>query len=103
MVPKSVIAAVLGSLREQGADSDLEAVALRSRLGKGSCQGTFCSVRADGYLLEHGFLPEDSGLDHLKRFLQERWKGQHPVLWGGQIVRAEFLEALHCGLLSLEM
>jgi glycerol-3-phosphate dehydrogenase len=102
MVPQSVIASIISNLHEQGTAPDLEAISLRSRMGKGSCQGTFCSVRADGYLLEHGELPENADLSHLKTFLRQRWKGQHPISWGERLVRAEFLESVHCGLLGLE-
>ena len=45
----------------------------------------------------------DEGLEDLKTFLQNRWKGQRPVLWGTQLQQAELEEALHCGLFGLEL
>jgi len=102
MVPKSVVDSIAASIREQGGSPSFEAVALRSRLGKGSCQGTFCSIRTDAHMIDKGDINPGQGLNHLRKFLNERWKGQRPILWDGQLVRAEFLEALHCGLFDLE-
>jgi glycerol-3-phosphate dehydrogenase len=103
MVPESAVASILNSVRNQKGVPDLEAIGLRSRLGKGSCQGTFCGLRADAYLLEQAEPGQDEGLTHLKKFLCERWKGENPILWGGQLVRSELKEALYCGLLGLEL
>jgi glycerol-3-phosphate dehydrogenase len=103
MVPKSVVDSITASILQQGGSPSFESVALRSRLGKGSCQGTFCSIRTDAHMLEKGELSPERGMGHLREFLNERWKGQRPILWNGQLARAEFLEALHCGLLGLEL
>ena len=53
-------------------------------------------------MIDKGDINPDQGLNHIRKFLNERWKGQRPILWDGQLVRAEFLEALHCGLFDLE-
>ncbi|HIJ20311.1 MAG TPA: hypothetical protein HPP58_04615, partial [Deltaproteobacteria bacterium] len=42
------------------------------------------------------------GLKSLQEFLQERWKGERPVLWHSQIMQAELKEALYCGSFDLE-
>jgi glycerol-3-phosphate dehydrogenase len=82
---------------------DLNAIALRSRIGKGACQGTFCGVRVTAYLYDQGELEPDQALASLKEFLGRRWNGQHPTLWDKQLVQSELLEALHCGLFGLEL
>ena len=41
-------------------------------------------------------------LDDLRAFLQERWRGERPVLWHSQIMQAELKEALYCGSFDLE-
>jgi len=41
-------------------------------------------------------------LDDLRAFLQERWRGERPVLWHSQIMQAELKEAFYCGSFDLE-
>ncbi len=103
MVPKSAVDAIIDSIREQGGQPDLKAIALRSRIGKGACQGTFCGVRVTSYMYDQGKLALKESLTNLKGFLNQRWKGQHPTLWDKQLVQAELLEALYCGFFGLEL
>ncbi len=78
-------------------------LALRSRFGKGACQGTFCAVRVTAHLFEQGTLCGEAGLHGQREFFRERWRGQHPVLWGEQLAQAELAEAIHCGLHGYEV
>jgi glycerol-3-phosphate dehydrogenase len=74
----------------------------RTRLGKGTCQGAFCSYRLLGML--HGMGKEghiDSNAQ-LKEFLEERWKGIRPVLWGDQLREHQFIEEIYLGILNLD-
>ncbi len=103
MVPKSAVDAIIDSIREQKGQPDLKAIALRSRIGKGACQGTFCGVRVTSYMYDQGELELDESLANLRGFLNQRWKGQHPTLWNKQLVQAELLEALYCGFFGLEL
>ncbi len=102
MIPASVIDSVIGSIRAQGGTPNLKAVGLRTRMGKGACQGSFCGVRVTGHLCDRGELTSREAQTELKRFLQERWKGERPILWGGQLIQSELKEAIYCGLLGLE-
>jgi glycerol-3-phosphate dehydrogenase len=102
MVPASAIDAVIDSLTVSGDRPVLTGVARRSRMGKGQCQGTFCGMRVTAHMYEEGLLNSIEGLQDLREFLQERWRGERPVLWGEQLVQAELKEALYCGLLGLE-
>jgi len=103
MVPKSAVDAIIESIRDQNGQPDLNAIALRSRIGKGACQGTFCGVRVTSYLFDQGELASEESLASLRGFLNQRWKGQHPTLWEKQLVQAELLEALYCGFFGLEL
>jgi glycerol-3-phosphate dehydrogenase len=103
MVPKSAVDAIIDSIREQNGRPDLLAIALRSRIGKGACQGTFCGARVSAYMHDRENLEPEQSLTNLKQFLSQRWKGQHPTLWNKQLVQAELLEALHCGFFGLEL
>ncbi len=102
MVPMSAIAQIVDQLRAEGETVDLDAIGRRSRMGKGSCQGAFCGLRTTGFLYERGIFMGDRGIQELKTFLESRWKGLRPVLWGQQLVQEQLQEAIHCGLFSLE-
>ena len=103
MVPKSVIDDIVAAMETVGDRADLRAIGLRSRLGKGTCQGVFCGVRALAHLYNRGIYTEDQGLTDLRKFLKGRWKGIRPILWGTQQAQEELQEALHCGFFSLEL
>jgi glycerol-3-phosphate dehydrogenase len=103
MVPKSAVDAIIDSIREQKGLPDLKAIGLRSRIGKGACQGTFCGMRVTAYMHDRDELDAAESLSGLRDFLNRRWKGQHPTLWDKQLVQAELLEALYCGLFGLEL
>jgi glycerol-3-phosphate dehydrogenase len=54
-------------------------------------------------MYNQGMLEAGEGLDELKDFLNERWRGMQPLLWGPAVSQAELQEALHCGLLGLDV
>lgn len=103
MVPRSVIDSIITSLRDKDGSVDLRAIGLRSRIGKGLCQGAFCGIRITAYMFDEGELTADEGLINLREFLNGRWKGIRPVLWGASLIQEELQEALHCGLFGLEL
>jgi glycerol-3-phosphate dehydrogenase len=99
IIPREAVDGILPELRETGLP--LLDVSARSRLGKGACQGTFCAARLTAYLHDRGIIGGEAGREGLKAFLQERWKGQRPILWGAQCAQAELKEALYLGFLRL--
>jgi len=103
MVPLSAVDQIIDNLIDKGETLDLSAIGLRSRVGRGSCQGAFCGFRMIAHLYERGILESDQGLSHLRQFLERRWHGLRPILWGPQLAQEELQEALHCGLFGLEM
>ena len=103
MTPQSIVDEISTSIRGHGGNPDLLSIGLRSRVGKGACQGTFCSLRLAAYLYDTGEFKDDKGLDSLRDFLNERWRGIRPLLWGASMMQAELQEALHCGFLGLEL
>ncbi|MBI5054542.1 MAG: hypothetical protein HZB52_14945 [Chloroflexi bacterium] len=48
----------------------------------GPCQSGFCAYRATGIIHETLTLSATQSNAQLLQFLQERWKGEHPVMWG---------------------
>jgi glycerol-3-phosphate dehydrogenase len=102
IVPKSAVDAILDSF---GPDEKprIQAVGLRSRVGKGSCQGAFCGARIAAHMYDRDLFEGREGVDSMRDFLSKRWKGQRPILWDAQFNQAELKEALYFGLLNLEM
>jgi len=103
MVPRSAVDDLVATLRDQKEGPVLPAIGLRSRVGKGPCQGNFCSQRITAHLYHRREVHEKEGIDGMIEFLQERWHGKRPLLWGQSLVQYEFQEALHCGLFGLEL
>ncbi len=72
----------------------------RTRIGMGPCQGALCAYRSAG-LLSLEFPEETNPLDLLEEFIEERWKGVKPVLWGDGLREAEFTYWVYRGLMGL--
>ncbi len=103
MVSQSVVDEIVESIGALEVGSGFKAIGLRSRIGKGPCQGTFCSQRLAAYLYDRQHIQGQQGIVELHSFLRERWRGQHPLLWDLPLAQAELLEAMHCGLFCLEL
>jgi len=87
------------------------------RLGMGPCQGGFCTFRAVGLIhelaaqgkttmlaslqAEPQALVEQTDLA-LRDFLQERWKGLLPVLWGQQLRQERLDELIYQSVLNVD-
>lgn len=103
LVPQSTVDEIVSGAPDGPPQAmSLEAISLRSRIGKGSCQGSFCGIRVASHLYDSGHYRDATGLRHLREFFDERFKGQRLVVWGQQAAQLELAEALHCGLLGLD-
>ncbi|MFK5951726.1 MAG: anaerobic glycerol-3-phosphate dehydrogenase subunit GlpA [Desulfobacterium sp.] len=103
MISEKTIDDIACELKKNNEIPDLLNIGKRSRLGKGPCQGAFCSVRVLAHMYDKGALTGSHGVDDIKAFLNERWKGQLPIFWGEQLIQAELTEAMHCGFFDLEL
>ncbi len=103
LVPESAIDQIVTCAPGAEQDMTMEAIALRSRVGKGPCQGSFCGIRIASFLYEHGYYRDRTGLAHMRNFFRERFKGLRSIIWGRQMAQIELAEALHCGLLGLDL
>jgi len=101
MVPQSAIEEIIHNAPGAEDEMTLTAIALRSRAGKGPCQGSFCGIRIASYLYDCGHYHDKTGLIHMRDFFNERFKGMRTIIWGQQAAQMELAEALHCGLLGL--
>ncbi len=103
MVPRSAIDEIVETAPGAESHMTLSAIGLRSRVGKGACQGSFCAARVSSYLYDSGIYNGVEGHDHMCDFVAERFKGVRPILWGKQMPQMELAEAFHCGLLGLDI
>ncbi len=74
------------------------------RMGMGPCQGGWCIYRTAALLFEQRVADGVSSANTnaaLLHFLQERWKGLRPVLWGDQLRQARLDEQIYVGLLGV--
>jgi glycerol-3-phosphate dehydrogenase len=79
---------------------DFQDILHRTRLAKGTCQGGFCVYRLFGVLHDLRMAEGDSNKT-LKGFLEERWKGIRPILWGVSLKEAELIESIYKGIFNL--
>jgi glycerol-3-phosphate dehydrogenase len=109
-----------GQVRQAVADglTELEDLRRKLRLGYGPCQAGFCAWRAAGMLAEgqdrragDGAGPDAATPDGvagpdplagLERFLEERWRGQWPTIWGDQARQALLNHAIYRGIFDLQ-
>jgi glycerol-3-phosphate dehydrogenase len=82
--------------------ANLDDIRRTLRLGMGPCQGGFCIYRATGILHAVERLDHRAANESLLAFLQERWKGVHPVLYGDQMRQARLDDWIFQGLLGVQ-
>ena len=84
----------LGEIRSAIRNFDihsLEDLRRRTRVGMGTCQGTYCIRKAAAILADAQGRPQDA--ERLAaRYLDERWKGMMPVGWGDTLREMEFMQ-----------
>jgi glycerol-3-phosphate dehydrogenase len=99
LVPREDVDAIL----REGKVRELQDILHRTRLAKGTCQGGFCVYRLLGLLneLKKGEIGGEGSNRLLKAFLEERWKGIRPVLWGVSLKEEELIESIYKGLFNL--
>jgi glycerol-3-phosphate dehydrogenase len=71
------------------------------RLGMGPCQGAFCTLRAAG-ILEAAHPLGAGALQPVRDFLDERMKGDRPILWGDQARQFGLNELIYREVLDLD-
>jgi glycerol-3-phosphate dehydrogenase len=98
LVPRSRLEAAI----TRTGSTNLDDIRRQLRLGMGPCQGGFCIYRATGILHGHDGLSAEQANASLLAFLQERWKGVWPVLYGDQLRQARLDEWIFQGVLDVE-
>jgi glycerol-3-phosphate dehydrogenase len=85
----------------RSATQNLDDIRRLLRLGMGPCQGGFCIYRATGIL--HGLdgMSAEAANGALLHFLQERWKGAWPILYGDQLRQVRLDDWIFQGVLDV--
>ena len=73
----------------------------RTRMGMGTCQGTFCGYRSVGAIAQAGLMHGSDPAALLSQFIEERWGGIRPMLWGTQIKEIELNRGIYGTLLNV--
>jgi glycerol-3-phosphate dehydrogenase len=84
------------------ASTNLDDIRRQLRLGMGPCQGGFCIYRATGIMHGHDGLTAEQADQSLLDFLQERWKGVWPVLYGDQLRQVRLDDWIFQGVLDVD-
>jgi glycerol-3-phosphate dehydrogenase len=95
-IPRKEIEEVLGREKLK----EFQDILHRTRLAKGTCQGGFCVYRLFGVLHNLKMGGGDTN-KILKAFLEERWKGIRPILWGTALKEEELIESIYKGIFNL--
>ena len=73
----------------------------KSRIGMGTCQGTFCGYRTLGALNQYPKFADNHKV-FLRDFMERRWYGIKPILWGQQLREAQLSTGIYCSLFGME-
>jgi glycerol-3-phosphate dehydrogenase len=87
---------------DRRATTSLDDIRRLLRLAMGPCQGGFCIYRATGLLHHGGRVDHAEANRALLDFLEERWKGLHPILHGDQLRQSRLDDWIFQGILDVE-
>ncbi|MCL4265105.1 MAG: anaerobic glycerol-3-phosphate dehydrogenase subunit A [Anaerolineae bacterium] len=86
----------------QGEAKTIDDVRRDVRVGMGPCQGGFCTYRVAAIWHELKTPPIEETNVTLRDFLQERWKGLMPILWGPQLKQERLDELIYLSVLNVD-
>ncbi|HBP63488.1 MAG TPA: anaerobic glycerol-3-phosphate dehydrogenase subunit A, partial [Desulfosporosinus sp.] len=95
-------AEVLHALQDPSVHS-LDDLRRQTRLGMGTCQGTYCTYRATPMLQQAFGGGWERTVIEYHKLLGERWRGITPVLWGEQLRESELARALYLNVLDFKV
>ena len=74
----------------------------RTRMGMGTCQGSYCGLRGVGMMVANNLAQETSATELLRDFLEARWSGIRPILWGHQMREVELTRGIYGASLNID-
>lgn len=97
-----VTRAEVEEVASQETTHSLDDVRRRTRVGMGTCQGSFCALRTVDVLAGRASPDGREPLELLREFLQARWRGIRPALWGKQLREAELMRGIYQATLAVD-
>lgn len=94
----------LAEVEEAAADQTsymISDVRRKTRMGMGTCQGAFCTFRSVGAVDANGLSWGQDTNSLFKEFLQGRYKGIRPILWGNVMREMELSRGIYEGTLNI--
>jgi len=73
----------------------------KTRMGMGTCQGAFCTFRSVGAVDANGLSWGQDTKTLFQEFLQGRYKGIRPILWGNVMREMELSRGIYEGTLNI--
>ncbi|SHI99549.1 anaerobic glycerol-3-phosphate dehydrogenase subunit GlpA [Propionispora hippei] len=95
----------LAEVEEMAAEDtsyDLDDIRRKTRMGMGTCQGSFCGFRSVGVVVTNNLLDNDNSSELLQGFLQSRWSGIRAALWGNQLREMELMRGIYQATLNID-
>ncbi|MCE5285139.1 MAG: anaerobic glycerol-3-phosphate dehydrogenase subunit A [Pelosinus sp.] len=93
---ENVTVAEIKEVISEGTSHTVNDIRRKTRMGMGTCQGIFCSLRSVGILSQYEMAAEKQGsIEQLQNFLQSRFKGIRPVLWGNALREIEIARGIY--------
>ncbi|MBR4742095.1 MAG: anaerobic glycerol-3-phosphate dehydrogenase subunit A [Desulfovibrio sp.] len=89
------------TLAHNNPNCTLKDIRIHSRMGMGTCQGTFCTLRTLNALFELESVTMNDPLTEIQHFLQERWRGVRQTLFGVQAQELELTRSIYAGVLNV--
>ena len=74
----------------------------RTRMGMGTCQGTYCGLRGLGMMVDNDLAKGTMTENLLREFLESRWNGIRPILWGHQMREVELTRGIYGAGLNID-
>jgi glycerol-3-phosphate dehydrogenase len=74
----------------------------RTRMGMGTCQGTYCGLRGVEMMVGNELAKGTSTVELLREFLETRWNGIRPIIWGHQMREVELTRGIYEAGLNID-
>lgn len=74
----------------------------RTRLGMGTCQGAFCGYRGAGLVVAENLVAGQDPIPLIEEFIEARWSGIRPLLWGNQLRDIELTRGIYQATLNID-
>ncbi len=93
---ENVTLAEIEEVMQEGTSYTVSDIRRKTRMGMGTCQGIFCAMRSVGVLSRFEKISgKQNSLQQLEDFLQARWKGIRPILWGNALREIEITRGIY--------